>query len=65
MKSKIQNNVYHTVRTVPKSNRIIVITEAKTIPLTHIDIPHSPDLVQTSLTLLTWYRHLSKSYEIK
>ena len=54
MKSKIQKNVYHTVRTVPKSNRIIVITEAKTIPLTHIDIPHSPDdLVQASLTLLT------------
>ena len=47
MKIKIQNNVYHTVRTVPKSSRIIVITEAKTIPLTHIDIPHSPDLVQT------------------
>jgi hypothetical protein len=36
MYGEVKNKIYHTVRTVPKSNRKIAETEAKSIPLTHI-----------------------------
>ena len=50
MYGEVKNKIYHTVRTVPKSNRKIAETEAKSIPLTHKDMTsHIP-----------WYRHFNK-----
>jgi len=36
MKKEEKKKKYHTVRTVTKSNRKIIETEAKLMPLTHI-----------------------------
>ena len=48
MYGEMKNKIYHTVGTVPKSNREIVETEAKSTPLTHIYMTsHIPALVQT------------------
>jgi hypothetical protein len=48
--NKIKNKKYHTVGTVlfPKSNRKILETEVKSIPLTH--------------TFLAWHRHFNKKW---
>jgi hypothetical protein len=46
-KKKKPANIYHTVRTVPKSNRKISETQPKYIPLTYIYlIAYFPGLVQ-------------------
>ena len=52
--NKMNNKKCQTVGTVPKSNRKIVGTQAKSITLTHI-------YVYISLfTFLAWYRQLDK-----
>jgi len=36
-KKKMKNEKYYTIRTVPKFNwKIVLVTQAKSIPLTHI-----------------------------
>ena len=47
---KMKKKHYHIVGTVPKSNREVVETEAKKIPLTHIYMTsHFPGLVQIQI----------------
>jgi hypothetical protein len=46
MYGEVKNKIYHTVRTVPKSNRKIAETEAKSIPLTHKDMTSHIPVVQ-------------------
>ena len=49
--NKVKNKIYHTVGTVPKSNR--KITERDTI-----DTPNTQ--IHDMLTFLAWYRHFNK-----
>jgi hypothetical protein len=62
---------YHTVGTVPKSNREVVETEAKKIPLSHIymtpntyihDLYH---IYTWPLTFLAWYKYKLKQHYFK
>ena len=68
---KMKKKHYHTVGTVPKSNREVVETEAKKIPLSHIymtpntyihDLYH---IYTWPLTFLAWYKYKLKQHYFK